>query len=446
MDFRAQRQTHRDGGSGTSNLPASPPDVRTGNEESGYSGSGRGIRVLLYSHDTLGLGHIQRNLKISRALRARYPELSILLVTGSPHMHRYVLPAGVDYVKLPAVRKVGRERYESRCSDVPFARTTRLRSRMILETIKEYGPHLLLVDHSPRGMKGEIVPSLEWLKKNKRGTVTALGLRDILDDPVDVIDLWRETGTYDLLRDLYDRIFVYGTPLVFDTLSSYEFSGDLKSKSQYVGYITDLGACDDPPGPIGRPRAAGRKFVLATFGGGDGWGHEQIDTLLEVIRHNKSSVPLKSMIITGPFMADAHLMRFRSAASDLPVNIIKFVRNTGPFLARSDLVVSSAGYNTIADLLSYARKALVIPRIKYRKEQYIRARRMTDLGLVGFLHPEEAVFEQLDESISCLLASDDEPIAKARSRNLLPLDGARQLSEHLGGIFRTVKVKGEAER
>jgi predicted glycosyltransferase len=446
MDLSAGGEAHGKSGSKTSDWPGSPAYVGIDNGESSYSGSGKGVRVLLYSHDTLGLGHIQRNLKITRALRARYPDLAILLITGSPHVHRYILPAGVDYVKLPAVRKTGREIYESRYSDVPFERTIKLRSRIILETIKEFDPHMLLVDHSPRGMKGEIMPSLEWLRQNRKATVTALGMRDILDDPVDVVNLWRRLGVYDILRDLYDRIFIYGAPLVFDTLSSYEFPDDLRSKSNYIGYITDLGVCEDLAGPGGRPRRTGRKFVLATFGGGDGWGHEQIDNLLEAIHRNRSSVPFDSMIITGPFMTDVHWNRFKSAARDLPVKIIKFVRNTGPFLMRSDLVVSSAGYNTIADILSYARRALVIPRIKYRKEQYLRARRLRDLGLVDFLHPDEAGCEHLHERISGLLAGEDEPVAEARSRKLLPLDGSIRLSEHLGGIFRRMESTKETGR
>jgi predicted glycosyltransferase len=440
VESSTKKRDHGDGGTGTGDLPTSPAKVETGNGEFGYSGSGKGIRILLYSHDTLGLGHIQRTLKITRALRARFPELSILIVTGSPHVHRYILPAEVDYVKLPAVRKTGREHYESRCSDVPFARTLRLRSRIIIETIKEYGPHLFLVDHSPGGMQGEIVPSLEWLKANRRDAVTVLGMRDILDDPVDVISLWRKQGTYEILRDLYDKVFVYGSPLVFDTLSSYEFPGDLKSKSRYVGYITDPGVSYDTSQRSGRPVADGRKIVTATFGGGDGWGHEQIDSLLESIRRSKSGIPFDSMILTGPFVADAHWNRFKSAARDLPVKIIKFVRNTGPFLMRSDLVLSSAGYNTITDVLSYARRALVIPRIMYRKEQYLRARRLRDLGLVDYIHPDEASPGHLQGRISGLLSSEHEPLAEARRRNLLPLDGAVRLSEHLGGIFGRAKV------
>ena len=55
-------------------------------------------RIMLYSHDTQGLGHLRRNLSIATALRKAEPTSSILLVTGTgqgqclPHSLRRGLP------------------------------------------------------------------------------------------------------------------------------------------------------------------------------------------------------------------------------------------------------------------------------------------------------------------------------------------------------------------
>lgn len=414
-------------------------DIRIDNAPPGYSGTGKGLRVILYSHDTLGLGHIQRCLKISNWLKSSYPELSILLVTGSPQLHRLQIPEAIDYVKIPAVRKIGREKYESRFPGASIEQTLRLRSNLILETVRDYAPHVLLVDHSPHGMKGEIMPSLEWLKKNSEICVTVLGMRDILDDPQTVIDLWKRQGTYDVLRHFYDRIFVYGAPSVFDLVSSYEFPADIKSKCRYCGYITDFDANDDPFISRIHPFYGDRKFVVLTVGGGDGWGEDLIADYLEIIQKRGSGIPFGSLILTGPFLKEDHWNRFRSAARSLPVKILKFVRQTRPFLARSDLVISTGGYNTVTDILCYARRALVIPRIKYRQEQFLRARIMSDLGLVTFMHPDDVNAEHLDNCITDLLAGEDDPLVEARARKLIPLDGGRQLAKHMGGIFAEIE-------
>jgi predicted glycosyltransferase len=294
-------------------------------------------------------------------------------------------------------------------------------------------------------MKGEIMPSLEWLKKNNNTCRIVLGMRDILDDPQIVIDLWRQQGTYDVIRDFYDRIFIYGTPSIFDPISSYEFPPEIKSKSQFCGYITDYDASNDSSEPRNRTAGDSHKFVVVTVGGGDGWGEDLISDFLEIIQKRKSNIPFKSLILTGPFLKDDQWNRFKYAARDLPVKILKFVRQTRPFLAQSDLVISTGGYNTITDILSYARKALVIPRIKYRKEQFLRAGRMSDLGLITLMHPDDVSARHLNNCASDLLASDGDSLVEARARKLIPLDGGRRLAEHLGDIFAEMESERKSQ-
>ncbi|HKB16938.1 MAG TPA: hypothetical protein VKF62_12805, partial [Planctomycetota bacterium] len=67
--------------------------------------SGGGPRVLLYSHDTYGLGHFRRSLLLARAIAREIPEASILCATGSPRSHSFPLPPRFDYLKLPSITK-----------------------------------------------------------------------------------------------------------------------------------------------------------------------------------------------------------------------------------------------------------------------------------------------------------------------------------------------------
>src|SRR5690348_9742456 len=78
-------------------------------------------RILLYSHDTFGLGNIRRTLLLAQELIDQYPRAAVLLITGSQMIHSFRIPEGVDYVKLPCLDRIDAERYESRflleCSD-----------------------------------------------------------------------------------------------------------------------------------------------------------------------------------------------------------------------------------------------------------------------------------------------------------------------------------------
>ena len=122
-------------------------------------------RVMIYSHDTYGLGHLRRCLKISEGLKRVYPELSILLLTGSPHAGRYPLPEGMDFIKLPSVVKTGEASYLPRSLKSSFDTVLELRQNIILEAAKAFEPTMMLVDHSPLGMKGELKKTLFWLKE-----------------------------------------------------------------------------------------------------------------------------------------------------------------------------------------------------------------------------------------------------------------------------------------
>jgi len=55
----------------------------------------RASRVLLYSHDTFGLGHLRRSRAIASALTAANPGMSALILTGSPVAGRFAFPERV---------------------------------------------------------------------------------------------------------------------------------------------------------------------------------------------------------------------------------------------------------------------------------------------------------------------------------------------------------------
>ena len=62
-------------------------------------------RIMLYSHDTFGLGHLRRSRALAQAITCAYPMSSALILTGSPVAGRFDFPARVDHVRLPGVTK-----------------------------------------------------------------------------------------------------------------------------------------------------------------------------------------------------------------------------------------------------------------------------------------------------------------------------------------------------
>jgi predicted glycosyltransferase len=409
-----------------------------------YTGTGRGISVMIYMHDTLGLGRLRRNLKISRALKMSYPDLSIVLITGSTQAGGFPLPDAVRIVELPPLRKVGDSDYEPRFPGISRENIFSQRARILQDTIRELSPHIFIADHSHLSMNNEILPCLKILNNRKNPCIKILGIRGIIDDPAKVIRIWNDQGIHDVLRNLYDYIFIYTTPQIINPVFAYDFPDDIKEKVYFCGYITEQQEEVDSISPDSHSTKSAGKSVMVTIGGGEYWGEIVIGNFLKAIRAHLADIPFKSFILTGPFIPDELWNSFYNESQDLPVEILKFTPDTRPYIKRSDLVISTGGYNTITDILSNARKAIVIPRIRYRVEQLIRAKRLDELGLVKFIHPDDVTPESLYENVISMLEDDTEPIARARSRNELQLDGTRYLTEMIGQLFEKVEKSGNA--
>ena len=61
----------------------------------------RADRILIYSHDTYGLGHLRRCLMIAERLLRDRPQRSVLIATGSPRAVAFEFVPGLDLLKLP---------------------------------------------------------------------------------------------------------------------------------------------------------------------------------------------------------------------------------------------------------------------------------------------------------------------------------------------------------
>jgi len=389
---------------------------------------GEGTRMLVYSHDTFGMGHLQRSLKLIRAVMAAHPQVSVLLVTGSPVVHRYELPAGVDYVKLPSVRKVGANAYAARFLDMTGAGVRTLRSNMLLRIVRDYDPNVLLVDHAPSGMQGELSEALEYLSERNQCR-RILGLRDVTDDATNVRARWQKQGIYDLLDRCYDDVVIYGDRAFYDPVVEYGIPDAIGERVQYLGFV-----CDQNFPPVVPSRdATGRGKIAVSIGGGDGAVSMVLD-YLRMIERFGAKLDVDSEILTGPLISAEERKRIDGQAEGLPVVVREFMPSTSRFFAEADLVVSTAGYNTVTQLMCHAQRALLIPRVLYRREQLVRARRLESLGLVSCLNPIECSPDRLFEAVRAALSQNPAPLREGRNRSLLPLDGAERFAQFCGDL------------
>lgn len=342
-----------------------------------------GSRVLLYSHDTFGLGHIRRTQKIANALSA--PGRSILVACASPKASAFSSRPGIEHLNLPGFAKQVNGEYLPRNLFIPGSQFVNLRASLLLSAVRSFNPDLVLVDKEPLGVRGELLPALEHIRAHARGTRVICGFRDILDEPEAVAREWRERDTLHALRTYYDEIVVYGERAIYDFGREYALPSDIAARLNYVGYVHAERNLDNEELPF--LFDAQLPVVTLTLGGG-GDGSELMDGFLEAWSLVKNP-GFHTILLTGPFAPPALLRKARRLAESRPgLESADFISNTRALFSRSDFVVSMGGYNTMCELAALRKRPLVVPRVLPRREQLLRARAFGRLGLCDWLEPE----------------------------------------------------------
>ena len=397
---------------------------------------------MVYSHDAYGLGNISRMLAICRFISKSMPNISILLVSGSPLLHSFRLPQGLDYIKLPCLNRGQSGQIAVKYLNADIESTLKLRSELILAAAKNYQPDLLLVDKKPAGIMGELQSTIRYLKTNLPETKFVLLLRDILDTPKKTIEEWQQEGYYRQVESLYDRILVVGMQDIFDLVSEYQFSKTIADKVRYCGYIRkELGLKNRHIIRQELGLSKDTKLVLVTPGGGED-GYFLINNYLQGLARQSDRFTrqnIHTLIFCGAQMPSLQQQQIERQAKRLPsVTIKEFTNDMMSYVHTADLVVSMCGYNTITEVLQTGKKAIVVPRIKPGREQLVRAQSLTKAGLIKMIHPEKLEPNLLIETVFNNLTSN-----KSSSKIVdLNFSGLSRVTDHLAMLlFNSFKLE-----
>lgn len=338
--------------------------------------SGRGPRILFYSHDTFGLGHLRRSRALAAAITSADRIASAMILTGSPVAGRFAFPNRVDHMRLPGVIKRSDGSYASRTMGMNIEETTELRAGLIRSTAEQFAPDILVVDKEPCGFRGELLPTLELLQKQGKAKLV-LGLRDVLDEPEVLSAEWDRKGALAAAEQFYDEIWVYGLRDVYDPTAGLDLSEAAQARMHWTGYLRrDLGSVGEPPE---------RPYVLITPGGG-GDGAMMVDLAISAYERDPDLMP-RAVLVYGPFLSGETRAAFedRVAALDGRVTAVGFESEIETLFAGAQGVICMGGYNTFCEVLSFDKPAVIVPRTTPRLEQWIRASRAEELGLVTML-------------------------------------------------------------
>jgi len=382
--------------------------------------------ILMYSHDTYGLGHIRRSMAIAASLLE--PRVNILILTGSPIAGRFSFPEQIDFVRIPGMIKRTNEEYLPLSIKINARHALDIRKNIITATVKTFQPQLFIVDKEPLGLKREVLPALQWLRRSRPSTRTVLGLRDIMDDADTTRREWTEKGAYAALDELYSEIWVYGNRDLYDPVREYGIPAPASAKVRFTGYIPRK--VPSPEGVLSARKdnglQEGDKLVVVTTGGG-GDGYEVMDAYLRMLEAGPPPA-FKSILITGPFMPKRDRKNLNKRCRKLGVRMHHFYRQMEKIFAAADLVICMGGYNTLCEILSQGTPSLVVPRDTPRREQLIRAETFRRQQLIDYIPWDDLTPELLRLRVDALVA-DPQPLREAIAR--FPLTGIEAMRQRL---------------
>ncbi len=393
-------------------------------EEVGPDGARPPPSVMMYSHDTIGLGHMRRNSAIAAEITATMPDASVLLLVGSPVGAVFDLAPGVDFIKLPTLSKVSRNVWRPGNLRISSGDVRALRSGLILRAVETCRPDILVVDHEPLGVWDELLPALRHLRADPAAPHVILGLRDILDEPSRTRRDWQARRIPAVVRDCYDEILVYGSERMFPTREAYRLDQLVDGPVRYCGYVTSAKhAVRD------RRRASGADPTIVVSGGGGRDAYPQLNAALSALSTLPRGFADKAVVIAGPLMDEELRTALEVRARADGIQFMTYARDVPELLRSADLFVTMGGYNSLAEAVAVGCPTLVIPRVGPSAEQRIRADAFARAGMVETLSKDEATAERLAARFRATVAG------AAQGRPAIPLDGAATAASRIVDIL-----------
>lgn len=376
-------------------------------------------RIVLYSHDTLGFGHLRRNIMLASRLRELEAQPDILLLAGMREAGSFNLPAGIDLITLPAYAKHSDGRYAPRHLGLSLDALTKLRENTIMAAVLSFQPDLFIVDNVPRGAQHELDATLRMLRQTG-GTRVVLGLRDVIDRKDKVRGQWVRQRNFTAVNEWYDEVWIYGAPDFYDLIAEYDMGPVIRNKARFTGYLRRDHAVDPAVSDMIRDQVLhgdSSPYVMTMVGGGrDGLA------LCKAFAEARLPEGRRGILVTGSQMSprDAKIVS-DIARNNRNLTVIDFLSETIALIDGAERFIGMGGYNTICEVLSLNKHALIVPRAKPRAEQLIRAERLAEIGLIDMLHPD-------DISAASLTAWMERPRRQSNFSNPINMDGLENVA------------------
>lgn len=333
--------------------------------------------VLFHVQHLLGIGHLQRTLRIADALTEH--GLEVTVVSGGMPASLPVRPS-IRLVQLPPVRARDVRFELIDAAGAPVDEALRRRRRdALLAAFAVARPAAVIIEGFPlarRAFRFELDPLIAASHETQASVICSV--RDIIvmrDDPE------RRRQAVEQVRRDFDAVLVHGDPALVPFEASFPAAPQIAERLIYTGYVAPA-----PPAPASDAPAGGDQVIVSAGGGAAGFS-----LLRAALAARRAGCLADSPwhLLAGTNLPDAEFAALQREAPS-GVTVARFAPDLPALLRRCRVSVSQAGYNTVLEILAARARAVLVPFAAEREtEQLLRAERLAALGAVEMVREDE---------------------------------------------------------
>ncbi len=351
----------------------------------------------LYVQHLSGTGHFVRIFEIARILAKKN---QVYLVDGGRCVPRLDSEFPFETIKLPRIYRQDGD-LASVDSRLNIQVVMERRKNILLQCIETIKPDVLLIEHFPFSkaiLAPEIIPIINLARSLNPQVKIVCSIRDIC--PLTKYESDPEKHRLNVLTNLekyFDLILVHSAPNLVKLEDYIPWRSEIQIPIKYTGYVSQklsinlsrkqrLIFKESPP-------------IIVSVG-----GNGSFDIISKCIKTWQEYLPKKlkserKLIIFLPlFMQDDEINLIYDRITDKSIEIKKFTANFLDWMEIAALSISQSGYNTCMNILETKTPAILIPDLKM-SDQLPRAKKLSELGLVNMINPNELNYNILTEAI-----------------------------------------------
>jgi predicted glycosyltransferase len=368
-------------------------------------------KVLVYTHNAIGLGHLFRILAVMTGMRKWRPDIDFLVISGSsvPHI---VLRKGIEVIKLPSIKRdletAGSPLTPRYLKRSDLKEVLAYRKRVIMEAFQFFQPDVVMIEHYLAGLAEEVAPLFAAKEASRYDGAKEFALvnlsRGIMGGPLGGSEpgspspLARYLAWYDFIYLFDDRTALEGERGILGQ------SLPTEPKIHYLGKITEKTRDEivSRPEVLSRFSLSGKPIILISLS-----RHGDIASLsrslMSAFLRTGLNQAYQIIVIIDPYLDPIVFQDLRDDPMFKEVRFLPFIYPLIDLIHTADLVICRSGYNTINEVLLTDSRALIIPECHPSGEQERRAEKSRTENTV--VVSEQAILSTPPDSILLELLS-----------------------------------------